>query len=63
MRLGLIGRVRRVWAPREAKVEQSVEYERRCVYLNLAVNGLTGHLRWAWTENMLGTLIAPVVKT
>jgi len=63
MRLGLIGQVRRVWAPRGVKVEQLVEYEHQWAYLNLAVNGLTGHLRWAWTENMQGASIAPVVKT
>ncbi len=63
MRLGLIGQVRKVWAPRGVKVEQLVEYEHQWAYLNLAVNGLTGQLRWAWTENMKGASIAPVVKT
>lgn len=63
MRLGLIGQVRKVWAPRGVKVEQPVEYERQWAYLNLAVNGLTGQLRWAWTENMQGVSIAPVVQT
>jgi hypothetical protein len=63
MRLGLIGQVRKVWAPRGVKVEQPVEYERQWAYLNLAVNGLTGQLRWAWTENMQGASIAPVVHT
>lgn len=62
MRLGLIGQVRRVWAPRGVKVVQLVEYKRKWIYLNLAVNGLTGELRWDWTENMKGTSIAPVVK-
>jgi len=62
MRVGLIGQVRRVWAPRGIKVEQAVEYKREWAYLNLAVNGLTGELRWDWTENMKGASIAPVVK-
>jgi hypothetical protein len=62
MRVGLIGQVRRVWAPRGVKVEQAVEYKREWAYLNLAVNGLTGELRWDWTENMKGVSIAPIVK-
>lgn len=62
MRVGLIGQVRRVWAPRGIKGEQAVEYKREWAYLNLAVNGLTGELRWDWTENMKGESIAPVVK-
>ena len=62
MRVGLIGQVRRVWVPRGIKVEQAVEYKREWAYLNLAVNGLTGELRWDWTENMKGESIAPVVK-
>ena len=62
MRVGLIGQVRRVWAPRGVKVVQPVEYKREWAYLNLAVNGLTGQLRWDWTENMRGASIAPVVK-
>jgi len=63
MRVGLIGQVRRVWAPRGVKVEQLVEYKYEWEYLNLAVNGLTGQLRWDWTENMKGESIAPVVKS
>ena len=62
MRVGLIGQVRRVWAPRGVKVEQFVEYKREWAYLNLAVNGLTGEVRWDWTENMKGVSIAPVVQ-
>ena len=62
MRVGLIGQVRRVWAPRGVKIEQAVEYKREWAYLNLAVNGLTSELHWNWTENMKGKSIAPVVK-
>lgn len=62
MRVGLIGQVRRVWAPRGTKVVQVVEYKREWAYLNLAVNGLTGQVHWDWTENMKGVSIAPVVK-
>jgi transposase len=62
MRVGLIGQVRRVWAPRGVKVVQILEYKRAWAYLNLAVNGLTGQLHWAWTMNMKGVSVAPVVK-
>jgi transposase len=62
MRVGLIGQVRRVWAPRGVKVEQVVEYKREWAYLNLVVNGLTGQLRWDWTDNMKGVSIASVMK-
>jgi hypothetical protein len=62
MRVGLIGQVRRVWAPRGVKVVQVMEYQREWAYLNLAVNGLTGQLRWDWTENMKGASLAPVVQ-
>jgi len=62
MRVGLVGQVRRVWAPRGVKVEQLVECKYEWAYLNLAVNGLTGQLHWDWTENMKGESIAPVVK-
>ncbi|MFH1084908.1 MAG: transposase [Chloroflexota bacterium] len=62
MRVGLIGQVRRIWAPRGVKVVQAVEYKREWAYLNLAVNGLTGQVRWGWTENMQGVSIAPIVQ-
>lgn len=62
MRVGLIGTVRRVWASVGVKVVQSVEYKYEWAYLNLAVNGLTGALHWAWTDDMKAQSIAPVVK-
>jgi len=62
MRVGLMGQVRRVWAPCGIKVEQVVEYKREWAYLNLAVNGLTGELHWDWTQDMKGKAIASVVK-
>jgi hypothetical protein len=45
----------------QASAEQ-VEYKREWAYLNLAINGLTGQLRWDWTGNMKGESIAPVVQ-
>ena len=62
MRVGLIGQTRKVWAPRGIKVVQIVEYQHVWAYLNLAVNGLTGQLRWRWTANMKSESIAPVVQ-
>jgi hypothetical protein len=62
MRVGLIGCVRRVWAPRGVKIEQAVEYVYQWSYLNLAVNGRSGELRWDWTDNMKAASLAPVVE-
>ena len=41
MRVGSIGTIRRVWAPRGVEVEQAVEFEYEWAYSNLAVNGIT----------------------
>ncbi len=38
MRVGLIGQVRRVWAPRGVKVVQPLEYTYQWQYLALTVN-------------------------
>ncbi len=62
MRMGLLGQVRRVWAPRAVKVIQKVEFERKWLYLNLAVNGRSGTLRWTWSENMKSETIADVLE-
>lgn len=62
MRLGLIGTLRRVWAPRGVKVVQEREYSYAWAYLNLAVNGLTGELLWSWTKNMKAVSLASVVR-
>jgi hypothetical protein len=62
MRVGLIGTVRRVWASVGVKVVQLLEYKHEWLYLNLAVNGLTGGILWDWTTNMKAVSIAPVVQ-
>jgi len=62
MRVGLIGQVRRVWAPRGVKVRQRVERQYEWAYLNLAVNGLEGKLYWCWTPNMKQEATVEVVK-
>lgn len=61
MRLGLRGVVRRVWAPRGVKVRQAQVLTYVWRYLALAVNGLSGTLRWTWTTSMKKEAIAAVV--
>jgi hypothetical protein len=61
MRLGLRGVVRRVWAPRGVKVRQAQVLTYVWRYLALAVNGLTGTLRWSWATSMKKEAIATVV--
>ena len=69
MRLGLIGQVRRRWAPRGVKIRQPVEftyewtYTYKWAYLNLAVNPMEGILKWDWTSDMKAESIAPVLKS
>lgn len=62
MRVGLIGEVRRVWAPRGVKVVQLQEYVHEWIYLLLTVNPLRGTLRWAWVVNMKGAALAAVLR-
>jgi DDE superfamily endonuclease len=62
MRLGLRGLVRRVWAPRGVKIRQPQVLTYVWRYLALAVNGLTGTLRWTWTTSMKKEAIATVVS-
>lgn len=62
MRLGLRGVIRRVWAPRGVKVVQPLALTYTWRYLALAVNGLTGTIRWAWTTSMKKEAIAAVVS-
>ena len=61
MRLGLVGTVRRVWAPRGVKVTQAVPYVRRWCYLVLVVDGRSGRLWWSWTRDMTSASLAPTV--
>ncbi len=62
MRVGLIGQVRRVWAPRGVKVVQLQEYTHEWIYLLLMVNPLRGTLRWAWVLNLKGVSLAPMLR-
>lgn len=61
MRLGLIGQVRRRWAPRGVKIRQPVEFTYEWAYLNLAVDPMEGTLKWDWTSDMKAESIAPVL--
>lgn len=63
MRLGLIGQVRRRWAPRGVKIRQPVEFTYEWTYLNLAVDPLEGTLKWDWTSDMKAESIAPVLES
>lgn len=61
LRLGLVGTVRRVWAPRGMNVTQAVQYVRRWCYLVLVVDGRSGRLWWSWTRDMTAASLAPTV--
>jgi hypothetical protein len=61
MRVGLVGTVRRVWAPRGVKVRQAIQMRREWRYLNLAADVRAGRLWWCWTETMKGAELASVV--
>ncbi len=61
LRLGLHGRVRRVWAPVGVQVRQRVQLRDEWRYLSLAVDGVQGHLWWHWHATMRKEAVAPVV--
>jgi transposase len=61
LRLGLHGRVRRVWAPRGVKVRQRVQLRYEWRYLALAVDAVAGRLWWQWLPNMRKEAVAPAV--
>jgi len=61
MRVGLVGTVRRVWAPRGVKIRQVIQMRREWQYLNLAADVRAGRLWWCWTETMKGAELAGVV--
>lgn len=62
MRLGLQGRVRRVWASRGVKVVQKVQFVFEWTYLLLGVNPLTGDLQWDWIESMRQEHLVPALR-
>lgn len=63
LRLGLQGRVRRVWASRGVKVVQKVQFVFEWTYLLLGVNPSTGKLVWDWIDSMKQVDLLPALKT
>lgn len=62
LRVGLMGTVRRVLAPRGVKVRQRVQLAREWRYLVLAVDGRQGTLCWGWSASMKSVDLAPTVQ-
>ena len=62
MRVGLLGQVRRGWAPRGVQVRQRVQLRREWRYLALAVDGARGRLSWCWIPNMQEASVAEAVR-
>lgn len=62
MRLGLLGQVRRVLAPRGVKVIQRVQLVYKWTYLLLAVEPVAGTIRWRWVERMNAAHLRPVLE-
>lgn len=62
MRVGLVGTVRRVWAPYGVKVCQPVQMVREWRYLVVAVDIQAGQLWWCWTDTMSSEATASIVQ-
>jgi hypothetical protein len=62
MRLGLLGRVRRVWGIRGIRIGKKVECTYQWRYLSLAVAGVGGQLWWTWIPNLKKETVQGVVK-
>jgi hypothetical protein len=62
MRLGLQGRVRRVWASRGVKVVQHVQFVFEWVYLLLSVDPRNGSLEWQWIASMRQEHLVPALR-
>ena len=61
MRLGMQGKLRRVWASRGVKVIQKLQFVFEWAYLLLAVDPLDGTLLWDWIPNMQQVSFLPVL--
>ena len=62
MRVGLIGRITKVWAPRGVKILQKKEYTFKWAYLNLGVDVERGVLYWFWTDDISSSSIREVLR-
>ena len=63
MKLGLLGQVRKVWAPRGVAVTQAVQFARQYTYVAVAIDPRTGQLWWAWQDSMKGAEMARIWGT
>jgi hypothetical protein len=63
MRLGLIGQVRRVLAPKGVKIVQPLQREYVYEYLLLAVIPEQGILKWSWMPRMKQEHIKPILES
>jgi len=63
MRLGLIGQVRRVLAPRGVKIIQPLQREYKYKYLLLAVLPKEGILKWSWMPRMKQEHLKPLLES
>lgn len=61
-RVGLIGQVRRIWAPRGRKVRQRLQMDRVWRSLALAVDVRRGRVVWHWIANRKGPALADAVR-
>jgi transposase len=61
MRVGLPGRVRRVWGRRGVKVHQRLQLAYHWRYLFLVVNAQAGKLHWCWLDSMAGEQMVAAV--
>lgn len=62
MRLGLLGQVRRVLAPRGVKVVQTTQREYKYQYLLLVVLPAIGQLMWSWIPRMKQEHLKPILE-
>jgi hypothetical protein len=63
MRLGLIGQVRRVLAPKGVKIVQPLQREYKYEYLLLAVLPKEGQLKWSWMPRMKQEHLQPLLES
>jgi transposase len=63
MRLGLIGQVRRVLAPKGVKIVQPLQREYKYEYLLLAVLPKEGQLKWSWIPRMKQEYLKPILES
>jgi hypothetical protein len=63
MRLGLLGQVRRVLAPKGVKIVQPLQREYVYEYLFLSVIPKEGKLKWSWIPRMKQEYMKPILES